>query len=285
MGRVEQKDQTVVTEDGYELAVTSFVPDGAALGTLVINPAMATARQFYGQFAAWWAERGFYVVTYDYRGIGGSRLETLRGFETSVEDWAIRDIPAILNWAQQQTESPDLYVAGHSLGGQVMGLLGDRFDLRAMVTISAQSGYWKLQHPSQRWMVLAAAYGLPLVTRLLGYLPWSQLVGGEDVPKQAALQWLSWCRSPNYLFDDESLNTHDRYGRFSAPILAYSFEDDVWGYEASVDWMMGRYTNASVERIHLDPASLEVESIGHFGFFRAEMDFVWEELMDRLSEV
>ncbi|MFB6347731.1 MAG: hypothetical protein ABEK50_18600, partial [bacterium] len=82
---------------------------------------------------------------------------------------------------------------------------------------------------------------------------------------------------------DESLNGRERYDRFSAPILAYSFEDDIWGYRKAVDRMMSEYSGARLHRVHLDPEQVGVESIGHFGFFKPRLEDLWPDLLSRMT--
>ena len=49
-----------------------YEPSGHVRGTLMVNPATAVPQTYYGRFAQWSAQRGFRVVTFDYRGIGAS---------------------------------------------------------------------------------------------------------------------------------------------------------------------------------------------------------------------
>ncbi|MFB6374193.1 MAG: alpha/beta fold hydrolase [Bradymonadaceae bacterium] len=283
---IDRRDRSVVTDDGVELATTTYAPTATPEAAVVINSAMAVHRRFYEDFAAWLAEQGFSVVTYDYRGTGGSGADDLAGCDASIEDWFGRDMAAIVEWTRAEWDVETLYMIGHSLGGQVMGLIGDRFDIDAAVTLSAQSGYWRYQYPGEEWKLLVFA-GLiaPLVTRLVGYLPWSAVFGGEDIPKRVALQWAAGCRHPDYLLANDILADTTGFGRFSAPILAYSFDDDVWGFEKAVDAMMDHYMAAPVERIHITPEDVGLDRIGHFGFFGSEMTALWRDLLERLEAV
>ena len=279
-------DATIVTADGMELAATTYTPADEPDAVVVVLSAMAVPRRFYDAFAAWLADEGLAVVTFDFRGTGGSGPDDLVGYETSIEEWIERDAAAVIEWARAWSGADDLYLVGHSLGGQVMGLLGDRFEVDAAATFCAQSGYWRLQYPGEEWKLwMLTAVIMPVVTHLLGYLPWSAVFGGEDIPKTVALQWAAGCRHPDYLLGDAILADTSGFARFSAPILAYSFDDDVWGYEKAVDAMMDHYTAARVERMHVVPEEVGVEKIGHFGFFREEMSFLWGEFLERLESL
>lgn len=90
-------------------------------------------------------------------------------------------------------------VVGHSVGGQLVGLLPDASRISALVTIGAQSGDWRLWPLPTRLAMAVLWYGLvPGVTHAVGYLPGSLGIG-EDLPAGVALEWARWCRTPGYL--------------------------------------------------------------------------------------
>ena len=155
-----------------------------------------------------------------------------------------------------------------------------------MLTVSAQSGHWRLQRGEQKWFAGFHVWvTLPLSAKLLGYMPWSWFSSAEDLPKGVALQWSRWCRDRQYLLGDNALPLH-RYDTFTAPVLAYSFSDDKWGTRRAVDEMMSAYPR--VERRHVDPAPYDLKSIGHFGYFRPGAELLWAEgfeWLDSLSAV
>lgn len=240
----------------------------------VVTGATAVPHRFYRAYAADLADRGYETVTYDYRGIGDSAPDRLRGFEASLTDWALSDLAGVLDWAARRHDR--IFLVGHSFGGQVAGLLEDAGRVAAMVTISSQSGHWRLQGGEQKLIVAAHVFfTIPVLATVLGYLPWSRFAAGEDLPKQAALQWARWCRDRRYVMSDGSLPL-ERYEEFSAPVLAFSFSDDKWGTARSVDAMMDAYPN--VERRHVSPGDLGGQRIGHMGFFRPSSRLLWDDV-------
>ncbi len=120
---------------------------------------------------------------------------------------------------------------------------------------------------------------LPVLAKFMGYVPWSRFSKAEDLPKGVAEQWSGWCRSRNYLFDDATLPT-ERYARFTAPVLAYSVEDDHWGTARAVDEVHAHYPN--VTRKHLDPATDGLPPVGHFGYFSRRNEVRWGDAVDWL---
>ena len=66
---------------------------------VIVNPATSVHSRYYSRFAMFLFTAGFDVVTYDYRGIGGSRPASLRGFQASWLDWGYLDFDAVLRYA------------------------------------------------------------------------------------------------------------------------------------------------------------------------------------------
>ena len=75
---VKQSELRIAARDGYQLAATRRAA-GEPRATALIASATAVPRGFYGRFAAYLAERGFDTLTFDCRGIGGSRPEFVAG--------------------------------------------------------------------------------------------------------------------------------------------------------------------------------------------------------------
>lgn len=267
--------------DGFELGGTLF-PAAAADTVVIVHAATAVPHRFYRRFASYLQAGGWTVLTYDYRGIGDSRPASLKGFGGCASDWGLLDIPAALRWAKSELAPRRIFFVGHSAGGQQAGLLEAPGDVTAMATVSSQSGYWGLQGGAEKLRVLLMmGLVVPLLARAVGYLPWSRLVSGEDLPRNAALEWARWCRSPKYLFCDDRLPLH-RYKQFTAPVLAYSIEDDAWGTARSVDAMMSAYPN--LQRRHIVPSDYGLSQVGHMGYFRQGSEALWDELRAWLQD-
>ena len=278
-------DITIPAVDGYKLAATLFLPRGARRHAVLINSATAVPRKIYRGFAAYLAHTGCCVLTYDYRGIGGSRQKSvegynqprsLAGFNASMADWAELDMTAAVTWMRERYHNVPLTFVGHSFGGQALGLLVNNTEVSRALLIAAQAGYWKLMASPERYRVFALlnAVGIPL-THLLGYAPgWSGL--GEDLPKGVFLQWVKWVMSPHYLFDDKSLAGLANFPRYRGAMRALCFTDDPWATRPSVELLCKGYTGTTSEILAVRPAELSVPKLGHFGFFRSEhRDTLW----------
>jgi predicted alpha/beta hydrolase len=278
-------DITLPAADGYQLAATLFLPRGAKRHAVLINSATATPRKVYQGFAGYLARRGCAVLTYDYRGVGGSRQKavegynqpkSLVGFKASMSDWAALDITAAVAWMRERYHALPLGYVGHSFGGQALGLLSNNAEVSRALFVAAQAGYWKLMASPERYRVYALLnfLGIPL-TRLLGYAPgWAGI--GEDLPKDAFLQWVHWVMSPRYLLDDKNLPGLTNFANYHGALRAICPADDPWATRRAVELLCSGFTSIEPEIITVTPADVGAEKIGHFGFFRSEhRDTLW----------
>jgi predicted alpha/beta hydrolase len=264
---------TLKAADGYRLGATVF---GDSLKSAVlVMPATGVPQTYYANFAAYLAEHGFKVLTFDYRGIGQSLSASIKGFPARMRDWALLDAPAALDFLEK--ESRQLMIIGHSFGGQLLGLLPGPERIAAALIVGSQSGYWRNWPPLGRaWMWPVTHVFLPSIPRLLGYFPSSRLGFGEDLPAGVAIEWASWCRHPTYLVG--ALRVEESYARFAAPIRAYAMSDDAFAPVAAVQALLDLYpaSKSEIRRVH--PRDVGAERIGHFGFFRESFrDTLWRE--------
>ncbi|MGY4409989.1 putative alpha/beta hydrolase [Bradyrhizobium sp. LB7.1] len=116
--------------DGYALSGTLFLPRGTKRHAVLINSATAALRKIYRGFASYLAHRGCAVLTYDYRGIGDSRLPAMVGYNQPKSLVGFQGLDVGLGRARRHRRSaldaralqplPLAYV-GHSFGGQALG--------------------------------------------------------------------------------------------------------------------------------------------------------------------
>jgi predicted alpha/beta hydrolase len=282
------EELSIPAADGRPLAATLFMPPGGAPGgavaaapLTVIAGGTGIPRRYYARFAAWLAERGRPVLTFDYRDSGGSRTGPIQGSKVRMRDWCILDVPGVLAWGAREhgVGSPGrpLHWVGHSLGGFATGLAHNNHLIARQLSIAALSGYWRNMAAPERYRVLLAMGGLgPLIVRARGYFP-GVLLGGDDLPGPAFLEWRRWCMSPGFLFDDPTLPEAANFARLRAPMRFAQVEDDTWATPAAVEAMAARFTGAAERSMwSIRLAQSGARRIGHHGFFRAEhRDTLW----------
>jgi len=278
---------TLPATDGHELAATLYLPRGAKRHAVLINSATATPRKIYRGFASYLAHRGCAVLTYDYRGIGGSRLKSMTGynqpkslvgFEASMADWARHDVTAAVAWMRDRYDTLPLAYVGHSFGGQALGLLANNTEVSRALFVAAQAAYWKLIAAPERYRVylLLNLFGVPL-THLMGYSPGRRTGLGEDLPKGVFLQWVKWVMSERYMFDDKSLIVPlANFANYQGALRSICLADDPWATLPAVELLCSGFSAIEPEIVTVAPAEVGAKKIGHFGFFRPEhRDTLW----------
>jgi predicted alpha/beta hydrolase len=271
--------------DGYPLGATQFDPLGDCRATLLLLGATAVSRTYYRAFGQYMAARGLRTLTFDYRGIGGSRPESLRGFDASMTDWAQRDAAGALDYVRAHFPNERVIVVGHSFGGQVIGLLDALASADAAVLVAAQLGslhHWEGMAAVRVHTAMRAI--LPVTSQVLGWVPgWMGL--NEDLPGGVAEEWSRWCRHPNYFLGYVS-GAAERFARFKAPTLLYSFTDDDFAPSKAIRALRERLSGASVVHRRIRPVDVGKRSVGHFGFFRESIGVsLWEEVTDFVEDV
>jgi predicted alpha/beta hydrolase len=276
------REVSVTALDGRVLAATLYepaTPPAADAPITVVAGGAGIQRRFFGRFAAYLAERGRPALTFDYRDIGGSRQGSLRGSRVLMRDWCLLDVPGAIDWARKTYPQRPIHWVGHSMGGFATGLAPNGHLIARQLNVATLSGYWGRMASPERYRVLVLmGYASPAIVWAMGYLP-GVLMGGEDMPARAFLEWRGWCMQPEFLFGDPTLAETGNFPNFKAPLRVAQISDDPWGTEAAVGHMTAHYTGSADRSMwRIAPADAGVAKIGHFGFFRPEMrGTLWRE--------
>ncbi len=286
-------DITVPAKDGYPLGATLFLPRSVKQRAVVISSATATPRKIYRGFAGYLARRGFAVLTYDYRGIAGSRQKSiegynkpksLAGFKATMSDWAALDATAAVSWMRERYRTLPLGYVGHSFGGQAFGLLSNNTEVSRALLIASQAAYWRLMASPERYRVYAALnFVLTPLTLMLGYAP-GRVGLGEDLPKGVFQQWVRWVMSPRYMFTDPTLSGLMNFKKYRGAMRAIYLSDDPWARRPAVELLCSAFSAITPDVVEVAPTDVGARKIGHFGFFRPEhRDTLWLEAAEWLE--
>ena len=282
---IQIDDISIEARDGYQLAATVFVPAGEPRGGVLINSATAVPRKIYRGFATYLAERGLAALSFDYRGIGGSRPPSLQGFPARMRDWATLDAAGAIDHARRAWPTLPISVVGHSFGGQAVGLAPNNAEITRALLVAAQAGYWRLFTSPENYRVYAVMRLIgPPIAHAMGYVP-GRLGLGEDLPKGVFLEWSDWIARPHYFFDDPTLTALENFPRYRGRLRAVGLIDDPWATPAAIDLLLSGFTGTQPEHLQILPRDVGVQKIGHFGFFRPEhRETLWRDAATWLSD-
>ena len=276
-----KRELTIPAPDGIALAATAYEP--ARRDTrlaVVINGATGVPRGYYRHFAEYLAAQGCAVLTYDYRGVGGSR-DGGRG--ARMLHWGERDTPGALEWMYRYHPRLPLAAIGHSGGGWLFGLAANNRSVDALLTVGSQIAHWR-NWPTLRgrlFMWSAMDLMIPGAAHALGYLP-GAMFGGESLPRGVALDWARWSSSPRFVVDDAGTPLREHFNSYRNPVRLMAIEDDDYAPVPAVQALAPLFglhgANAAVMLVR--PRDHGLRRLGHFGFFRKSAPrILWDDAL------
>ena len=261
--------QKIVCSDGYELDGVLYSPRENPVGFILFQSGAGIKKGFYTHFCRFLAEQGFYVLSYDYRGIGGSRPASLKGFEARLLDWGRLDMAAAIQFAVDRYPELPLLLIGHSMGTQLIGFAGNNHHLKVVIGIGSSTGTWWKMKRYKNWGAIILWYMLaPLLVRLFGYAPLRRLGIMEDLPGPVIREWSRWCRNDFYFGDEmgKSIDSEAFYP-LRVPFVAHYFKDDPIATDQTVTDLLALYRGTKTRMIKHRAKDYHVKKIGHFGPF------------------
>ncbi len=102
------------TRDGVTLAGAVLEPDETPRGSIVMAHAMFARQSAFKFVAPLFRDRGWRVITFDFRGHGKSACS-----DYGYDDFVERDLPAVVECVRARNEHGPVALVGHSLGGHV----------------------------------------------------------------------------------------------------------------------------------------------------------------------
>lgn len=257
----------IESSKNHSVFTTQFVPASSNNKSIVISSATGVLQSFYFKFAEHFCSLGFTVYTFDYSGIGLSKKTSLKNNTCDLYDWANNQAD-VLKFAKSQNLKHTITLITHSIGGQLIAFNKHISLVSNIITVGSQSGYWKLfSGLGKLKMFLYWYFLIPTTTPLFGYFPAKKLRLFENLPKRVVYQWRSWGIKNNYFLSNAKTNALF-IDSITCPILVLSFPNDGFAPKKTVDWLADVFKYAKVDRQHIIPSDLNIEDVGHFGFFR-----------------
>jgi len=274
----------ILTEDNYSLSAHLFEPEHSNEKLLLINSATGVKQQIYFSFAQFFSEQGFTVMTYDYRGIGQSKPEKMKGFEASMRIWGTKDYKAVTSYIKTNFPDYQKFCLGHSVGALILGMNPDSEMFKEFAFVGTQNAFvGNLKFKTKIEAYLGFGIVQPLSTKILGYFPANWFGLGESLPSASAFDWRTLIlnkKSTNKLLekvDDFSRNLTQK-------VFVIRAEDDVWLTEKGVKSLLqNTYRNLKPTYRIIKTSESEKGEIGHINFFRSYNKKLWNIILKELN--
>ncbi|MEO0338756.1 MAG: alpha/beta fold hydrolase [Bacteroidota bacterium] len=274
-------DISIPCSDGYELKGTLYQATETK-AAILFGPATGIRRTFYHSFAKHLASFGYAILTFDNRGIGDSKGESLNSVSASLVNWGKLDMTAGLEVLKRRFPDVDYHLLGHSAGGQLIGLMDNCLDLKSFFNVACSSGsIHNARYPFKFSSFFFLNIFLPLSNLIFGHTK-SGLIGmGESLPKQVAADWRRWCNGRGYVKVDFDKKIKEHfYNQMAIPSLWLHATDDEIANLANVKDMIRIFPNIESRIISLDPKALGFQEIGHMKFFSSKKKVLWQHAVD-----
>jgi predicted alpha/beta hydrolase len=271
--------------DGYLLDSTVFEPaaDNVKAVVIICN-ALGVEQQFYHKFAQYLCDRHFNVITFDYRGMGGSKQVSFQG-PLVLADWGRQDIDAVIRHAATLPGAQNIFLAGHSVGGQLFCLAQNAVNLKGAILVGASFPWWR-RWPFPRNLLMY--FFFHILIPVLGFgrkiFP-SKFLGlsKQNMPAGLIATWAKWARNPDYVTAEKfGLDTR-LFETLAIPILIMGFDDDTYAPRKSIQRLQSALKSPDIQDRYIRAKDLHPNGIGHFGFFRASgRKDLWPDAVDWL---
>ena len=274
----------ITAKDGYPLSARVFYPEKSNGKILLVNSATGVRQQIYFSFAYFFAEHGFTVITYDYRGIGESKPKKMKGFDSSMKIWGSVDYKAVTDYIQQYFKSYEKFCLGHSVGALILGMNPDSKIFKEFIFVATQKSYWgNLRLKTKVEALLGFGIVLPIVTKILGYLPSEKFGLGESLPTGNAKDWrtlLLHRKSTNKVLEGTENYSQDLKNK----VFFLYMEDDFWVTKEGVRKLMHEtYPNMKPKYRKVRVSESESGKVGHINFFRSYNKKLWNIILDEIQ--
>ncbi len=278
------KEIIILTADDYPLSAKIFTSEKNSKKLLLINAATGVKQHVYFSFAKFFAEKGFTVITYDYRGIGESKPKKMKGFSSSMKMWGSVDFKAVTDYIQEHFPDDEKFCLGHSVGALILGMNPDSKIFKEFIFIATQKSYWgnlRLKTKVEAWLGFGIV--MPVVTKILGYFPAQKFGLGESLPAGNAKDWrtlLMHKKSTNKVLED----TENYSSKLTQTAFFLYMEDDFWVTKEGVRKLMHEtFPNMQPKYRKVKVSESEAGKIGHINFFRSYNKKLWNIVLNEIG--
>lgn len=278
------KELILKTPDHFPLSVKIFEPEISNGKLLLINSATGVKQQIYFSFAKYLAEKGFTVITYDYRGIGESKPKKMNGFKASMRIWGTVDFKTVTDFIKKEYVRFDKFCLGHSVGALILGMNADSQIFKKFIFVATQDAYLgNLNFKVAVAGLLGFGIALPIMTHFLGYFPANRFGLGESLPKGVAFDWQTLIlnkKSTKRLYET---NEADFSKNLYQPTFIIHAEDDSWVTQKGMrNLMKTTYPHLKTTYREVKISESDKSEIGHVNFFRSFNRGLWKIVLEQL---
>ncbi len=231
----------------------------------LLLPALGVRASFYTILAEQFAKNVNDIALIDWRGNGDSSVRAKRGVNFYYEN-LLQDIKDVIDTLIKKGFEK-VHIIGHSLGGQLGGVLMGRFpQIIHQVTGIASCNVDYRHFGNQKYKVLFAAYIINIISTIWGYYP-GQIFGfGGREAKGLMQNWSKTAKTGNYnmpqaYHDDELLMS-----QCTNPIVFITLEGDDMAPSAPAKAFLNKFPNS--KHLEFSKQNYGIPNLNHFSWVK-----------------
>ena len=131
----------ILTGDNVEISATHYgAAESSSKRVAIVLCATGAQQEVYADIASFLARDGWHVLTFDYRGIGRSKIGPCDRDKLSMSAWGKEDLAAVIDWVCETFGAERVVVIAHSIGGQILPLAANRGRIDAVLAVECPEG-------------------------------------------------------------------------------------------------------------------------------------------------
>jgi len=246
------------------IAIGSNEPNGI---TCLCLPAMGVRASWYELFAKSLCQRGFNVITADYRGQGNSSVRASRNIDYGYEV-LVGDVNELVERADTWFPNTQKFIVGHSLGGQIGSLFQSRYlKVSGLILMTACSVHYKGWENWDRIKVLIAGNIFYPLSKVVGHFPGNRIGFGGREGRTLIKDWSYNALHGVYKLSNSSHDYEISLKEMNTRVLSVSIENDWLANRQSVKNLYDKFSPASaIAHVHVTSAVANVSPLTHFNW-------------------
>jgi predicted alpha/beta hydrolase len=180
------------------------------------------------------------------------------------------DFPSVVSATAQRYPGRDIWLVGHSLGGQ-LGLVFTGLypaEVAGVVLIATGSAWHGGFRGIRRVRNLIGSQLIALISKCIGYWPGALLGFGGRQSKAMMIDWAAQVRTGVYRGKRSSIDYEAALRSVSVDVHFIEIEGDMLAPPGCVDHLSGKLSNAKITRWRYDREASNATSLNHFSWAR-----------------
>ncbi len=270
------EEKEIKYKDGASNFASVFYSSKESNTTLICLPAMGVRASFYNSFASQISNKGFNVITIDWRGKGKSSVRAFRKINFGYQD-LINDLETLFIQIEAWFPNTQKLIIGHSLGGQIGSLFTAKFPnhVDKLILITSGSVYYKGWKGYKKRVLKIAGYAFVPITKLLGYFP-SKAIGFGGRETKLFMKDLSYnILTGDYKMNGSKFNYENALKNMTKNVLSISVKNDFYISDESEEYLISKFSSkAKVKKIKVDKEDAKIEKLNHFNWTKKPAYFI-----------